>query len=203
MTRKALAALLAVSTLPALAQTGAVTAPADASSRIAADAQWLSADALKGRKAGTAEADAAADRLAEEFRRNGILPGGEKGTYFQTFDFIDGVDLGPKNALATAGTAPVGRSWKLGTDFAPLTFSAPGELSGEVVFAGYGIASKELGYDDYAGLDVKGKVVLVLRYAPSGDDPKSDFAPYMALRYTAGIAREKGATAILVATGPN
>jgi hypothetical protein len=71
-----------------------------------------------------------------------------------------------------------------------------------VVFAGYGIKAADLSYDDYAGLDVKGKVVLVLRFSVDGDDPASRFAPYMPLRRKAAEAREQGAAALLVATGP-
>ena len=70
------------------------------------------------------------------------------------------------------------------------------------MFAGYGIHASDLGYDDYAGLDVKGKVVLVLRFSPDGDDPASRFQPHMALRRKASEARAQGAVALLVATGP-
>ena len=62
-------------------------------------------------------------------------------------------------------------------DFSPLYLSAKGEVKGEVVFAGYGISAPERGYDDYAGLDVKGKVVVVLRRAPAYQNKKSPFSP--------------------------
>ncbi len=60
-------------------------------------------------------------------------------------------------------------------EFVPFNFSETGALSGAVVFAGYGITATEYGYDDYAGLDVKGKIVLVLRHEPQESDPKSVF----------------------------
>ena len=60
-------------------------------------------------------------------------------------------------------------------DFVPFNFSQTGPLSGAVVFAGYGITAPEYHYDDYAGLDVKGKIVLVLRHEPQESDAKSVF----------------------------
>jgi aminopeptidase YwaD len=169
--------------------------------RIRADIRHLASPELKGRRAGTPEADAAADWVAAQFAAIGLSPAGVSGTWFQPFDFIDGVDLGPRNSLVTAhGTVTTG--WGVGEDFRPLAFSAAGTVSGEVVFAGYGITARDLSWDDYGGLDVKDKVVLVLRYSPDGDDEKSPFSPYAALRFKASLAREKGAKAILVATGP-
>ncbi|HMA54927.1 MAG TPA: PA domain-containing protein, partial [Acidobacteriota bacterium] len=172
-----------------------------AAARVQADVAFLASDDLKGRRAGTPEADRAADWLVTRFKRIGLSPAGPNGSWLQPFDFIDGVDLGPKNRLET-GAAAERKAWAVGTDFRPLAFSAPGAAEGEVVFAGYGIVSKDLGYDDYAGLDVKDKVVLVLRYSPDGDDEKSPFSPFAALRFKAAVAREKGAKAMLVAAGP-
>ncbi len=187
---------------PAFSQaTAPAASAATAADRIRADVTYLASPALKGRRAGTPEADAAADWVAGQFQEIGLVPAGADGTWFQTFDFIDGVDLGPKNALAT-GDGPARKSWAVGTDFRPLAFSAPGTVEGEVVFAGYGITAADLSWDDYAGLDVKGKIVLVLRYSPDGDDEKSPFSPFAALRFKASLAREKGAKALLVATGP-
>ncbi len=179
--------------------TPAVLSPAAA--RVQADVAWLASPELKGRRAGTPEADRAADGIAERFRNLGLLPAGPKGSYLQPFDFIDGVDLGPKNSLET-GDGESQKAWGVGTDFRPLAFSAAGSAAGEVVFAGYGIVAKDLSYDDYDGLDVKDKVVLVLRYGPDGDDEKSPFSPYAALRFKASVARDKGAKALLVAAGP-
>ena len=201
MTRFTRSALLTVSlALPAAAQPQPTDAPA-AADRIQADVSHLASPLLKGRRAGTPEADAAADWLAARFAAIGLAPAGAFGTWFQTFSFIDGVDLGPGNALVTTrGTMT--KSWAVGEDFRPLAFSAAGTVSGEVVFAGYGITAKDLSWDDYAGLDVKDKIVLVLRYSPDGDDEKSPFSPFAALRFKASLAREKGAKAVLVATGP-
>lgn len=198
-----IAVSLAFLLLPVWASAQPAQAPALslAAARVQADVAFLASDDLKGRRAGTPEADRAADWLVTQFKRIGLSPAGANGEWLQPFDFIDGVDLGPKNRLET-GAAAAKKAWAVGTDFRPLAFSAPGAAEGEVVFAGYGIVSKDLGYDDYAGLDVKNKVVLVLRYSPDGDDEKSSFSPFAALRFKAAVAREKGAKAMLVAAGP-
>ncbi len=186
----------------ASAAAAATAAPANAAAeRIRADVTYLASAGLKGRRAGTPEADVAAEWVAARFKALGLAPAGTDGGWFQKFDFIDGVDLGPWNALVT-GDGPTRKSWAIDTDFRPLAFSAPGSATAEVVFAGYGITAPDLSYDDYAGLDVKDRIVLVLRYSPDGDDEKSPFSPFAALRFKASLAREKGAKALLVATGP-
>lgn len=199
-----LACLLLLLPVPSAAQPVAAPVPAalsPAAARVQADVAFLASDDLKGRRAGTPEADRAAAWVADQFKKIGLSPAGPSGAWLQPFDFIDGVDLGPNNRLET-GAAAVRKEWTVGTDFRPLAFSAAGAAEGEVVFAGYGIVSKDLGYDDYLGLDVKDKVVLVLRYGPDGDDEKSPFSPFAALRFKAAVAREKGAKAMLVAAGP-
>jgi len=174
------------------------SAPVD---RVRADVVRLSAADWQGRRAGTEGADRAAEWIAQQMKAAGLQPGAPDGTFFQAFSFIDGVVLGPGNALAVSGPGP--RRDIAVADFRPLAFSAPGTASAEVVFAGYGISAKDLAYDDYEGLDVRDKVVLVLRYSPEGDVPQSRWAPFMALRYKAQTARDKGARAIVVVTGPN
>src|SRR5204863_3919090 len=88
-----------------------------------------------------------------------------------------------------------------------LSFSDNGDVEGNIVFAGYGIVvpeSQNFGYDSYAGLDVKDKIVLVLRYFPEDADQKTKslLARYSDLRYKAMAARQRGAKAMLVVTGP-
>jgi aminopeptidase YwaD len=169
--------------------------------RIRADVARLAAPDWEGRRAGTKGADLAADWIAAEFRRIGLQPAGLEGSYFQEFSFVDGVDLGTGNKLALAanGATP---SWKMGEDFRPLAFSAAGTAAGEVAFAGYGIVAADLGRNDYDGLDVKDKIVLLLRYGPDADDPHSKWAAFTPLRLKVSTARDRGARAVLVATGP-
>jgi len=164
------------------------------------DVHFLASDALEGRFSGSSGARVAARFIAERFAALGLEPRGEDG-YLQPFEFIAGVHPGPDNSLVVA--LPDGEHVaRLEDDYRPLAFSSSGDAAGEVVFAGYGIASTDLGYDDYAGLDVEGKVVLVLRFSPDGNDPDSRFQPHMALRRKAADARERGAAAVLIATGP-
>src|SRR5581483_469961 len=101
------------------------------------------------------------------------------------------------------------RTWT-GADARALSFSDNGDVSAPAVFAGYGIVvpvgndAQNFGYDSYAGLDVKDKVVLVLRYFPEDADQKTKavLARYSDLRYKAMAARQRGAKAMIVMTGP-
>ena len=108
-----------------------------------ADVTYLTSDTLKGRRAGTAEADAAAAYVAESFRRIGLLPGATRGSYLQTFDFLDGVLPGPKHLL-TVARGEEKKNWAPSA-FLPLPFSAPGGAEGSIVFAGYGVVAPALG----------------------------------------------------------
>src|SRR5437763_5418555 len=89
----------------------------------------------------------------------------------------------------------------------PLGFSSSAKFSAPVVFVGYGIAAPPLGYDDYAGVDLQGKIALMLRYEPQEKDDKSVFdgrkpSRWSALRYKVLQARERGAVAVIFVTGP-
>ena len=195
-------ALVAVTAGAAAAGTAPAPATSAAASaeRIRSDVTRLAAPAWEGRRAGTSGADKAAEWIASEFKRIGLQPAGGDGTYFQEFTFVDGVDLGPGNRLALAGEgAP---AWRMGEDFRPLAFSGPGSVTGDVVFAGYGIVAADFGYDDYAGVDVKDKVALLLRYGPGGDDPGSKWSGYTPLRLKVSNARDHGARAVLIVSGP-
>ena len=93
------------------------------------------------------------------------------------------------------------------SDVQALSFSDNADITGQVVFVGYGLVvpeGQDFGYDSYAGLDVKDKVVLVLRYFPENADlkVKTVLARYSDLRYKAMAARQRGAKAMLVVTGP-
>ncbi|MCK6558961.1 M20/M25/M40 family metallo-hydrolase [candidate division KSB1 bacterium] len=172
----------------------------------AADVQYhvnyLASDQLEGRLSGTAGGDLAANYIAAEFKRFKLEPAGDQGSYFQKFDFIGDLELGPHNLLRfTRGAADT--TWKVGVDFMPAGFSATDTLAldSAIVFAGYGITAKEHGYDDYAGVAAAGKVVLIMRFSPGLNDPHSPFAKFEGLRHKATTAREQGAAALLVTTG--
>lgn len=171
-------------------------AAADAG-RIERDVERLASAQWQGRRAGTPEADAAADWIAAEFEQAGLGPG-LGGSFFQPFTFVDGVELGPGNRLRLGRGTPL----RPGRDFRPLALSASGRVAGEVLFAGYGLVVPERGRDDYAGLDPRGRVVLLLRYGPDGLAWDSPWAPHADLAHKARLARQRGAAAVLFVTGP-
>ena len=158
--------------------------------------EFLASDSLKGRASGEEGNSIAARYIADEFKNYGLKPAGDDHKYFQSFDIVTGLKAGEKNALSS-GTKP----FELNKDFNPLAFSADKAAEGELVFAGYGISSDELKYDDYDQVNVKDKVVLILRYTPEGDNPHSRFNNEAPLRKKVGLAAEKGAMGVLIATG--
>lgn len=193
--------LLALAAAPLAAQTVAPP-PSSSSSSITADelrhhVGFLAADSLEGRGTGTQAIDVAAEYIAREFARYGLAPAGENGTYFQIFDVVTGVELGTGNALkiAAGGSAT---TYQTGRDFSPYSFAKAGAVAGDVVFAGWGIRAASLGRDDYAGIDARDKVVLVLAGNPDGDDPHSPLTAVTGTRSKAMFAREAGAKALLV-----
>lgn len=194
--RAAAAAALAAASLAAGASEPGLS---EAGRRMLDDVRRLCSADFAGRRAGTPGGEAAAGWVAREFRAAGLLPGGAAGSYLSPFTFVDGAVLGPGNRLATAAAAPVSREWAVEADFRPLALSASGEVEAEVVFAGYGISAPSLGWDDWAGLDVTGKAVLVVRGGPDGERPESPFSPFFPLWAKAEAARSRGASALLVA----
>ena len=163
--------------------------------------QYLASDALKGRKAGSVGADKAAGYIANEFKLDKLAPMGDHGTYFQRFEFVAGVQLGTANTFVARenGTTV---DLRLDEQYRPLGFSSNGTFTGEVVFAGYGISAPENNYDDYHGVDVKDKAVIVLRYAPTTDSVRNQLNQFASLRYKALKAKELGAKVLIVVTGP-
>jgi len=163
---------------------------------IAAHVRYLASDALAGRRAGTEGAEKAAHYIASEFRTYGLRPLGKEGGFHQTFRFVSEVRVGEGNLLELRTGAEV-RAFQPGRDFLPLPFSHNEDVEAEVVFAGFGISAPELGYDDYAGVDVRGKIVVVFTGSPDGDDPHSRFTSATVPRAKVVAAREKGARGIL------
>ena len=161
--------------------------------------RYLASDELMGRGVDTAGIKLARDYIARKFAQYGVLPGGDNGTYFQTFEVMTGVTVKQPTTLMLDGvsTLPEG-------DWTPLGLSASGHSEADVVFVGYGITVKDYGYDDYAAVDVKGKIVIALRYEPPPKDDKSPFrkAPrystYATLRAKANNARDHGALGIIL-----
>jgi len=163
--------------------------------------RYLASDELTGRGVDTPGIELARDYIAREFKGYGLVPGGEeKGGYFQGFDVVTGVKTQEPSVVRLGSAPPL----TLNDGWLPLGLSRSGIAEGEVAFVGYGITAKDYGYDDYAGVDVKGKIALVLRYEPP---PKSEQSPFQkpprssrhaALRVKAATAREHGALGMIL-----
>ena len=170
--------------------------------RVAEHVRVLAADDMEGRGIGTKGIDAAADYIAKEMMAAHLDPGGDAGSgYFQAFEMTTGVSLGKKNAaeLGSAALAAV----KIDEEWRPLELSESGTVTAELVFVGYGITAPELSWDDYAGVDVKGKIALVLRHEPGEKDPHSPFngaelTRYSEIRVKAINARVHGAVGMIL-----
>jgi hypothetical protein len=124
---------------------------------------------FKGRLTGTAEYDASAQWFAKLLAGWGIKPAGDKGTWLQTFPnpytlVLPGSELLLHVPAGEGGT--IKRPYVLETEYFPGSTSDTGSITAEVVYVGYGITAPELNYDDYAGVDVKGKIVLMEPESP-------------------------------------
>ena len=174
--------------------------------------EFLASDELEGRMTGSEGAKRAAEHIATQFEQRNLKPIGDAASYFQEFEFTAG-----RRIIAEENRFQLTRQmhgseqimeFSVERDFQPLSFSRNGVVEGEVVFVGYGLTVPgELGegYDAYAGLDVKDKIVVALRYVPEGVEPerRQQLNRYAGLRYKAMQAREQGAKAFLVVAGPN
>ena len=187
---------------------GMVAAPAQvaAPSRTRPHVEFLASEKLQGREAGSEGERLAAEYLAAQLARIGARPLPGRTDMFLPFEFTAGSrDAG--SAVAVAAGSLAARSFSAPADVRALSFSDDAEVSGAVVFAGYGLVvpdSQGIGYDSYATLDVKDKIVLVLRYFPEDADQQTRavLARYSDLRYKAMAARQRGARGLLVVTGP-
>lgn len=169
--------------------------------------KYLASDELEGRGVGTKGLDAAADFIARQFESLGLKTQLFDGSPFQKFSMTISTKLGEKNELAFVGPAQDGKPAEekklaLGRDFNPLAIGGTARFDLPVVFVGYGITAKKLDYDDYAGIDAKGKAVLVLRHEPQQDNPHSEFngrehSEYAPFVRKVSNAYEHGAAAVI------
>jgi hypothetical protein len=125
---------------------------------------YLASKELKGRGDGAPELRIAAQYIAEAFRKSGVKPAGDNGTYFQTFQMFS-PRLGDDNSFRVSGDTV-----RLGQEYIPHYLSASGAADGPLVFVGYGVSAPHLKFDELAGIDVRGKVVLVIDGNPHAED---------------------------------
>ena len=156
--------------------------------------RYLADDERAGRYPGTRESKDVISYLIKQFKSFGVNPGGKNNSYIQPFSVLDGLELGSDNKLMIGNN-----SLEIETDFMPLWFSGNGSFSAKVVFAGYGFDIKDdsLTWNDYDGLDVDGKWVMVMRHSPVRDNPHSLYAAHAELHKKMMVARDRGAAGIL------
>jgi Zn-dependent M28 family amino/carboxypeptidase len=175
---------------PLLAQTKAQTEPqthippavkaAEASidpEKIRAHVRFLADDLLEGRGPGVRGGELAAKYIATQFALAGLKPGGDNGTYFQQIDFV-GVTVNRDKTTFVLNSnvlsVPKPISLAFGPDYVVSNqqHTLAADIDAPIVFVGYGVTAPEFHWDDYAGIDVHGKVVLIVVNDPPSDDPK-------------------------------
>jgi Peptidase family M28/PA domain/PDZ domain len=182
-------------------------------SKTKAHVQTLASEKFEGREAGTPGERLAGDYIAQQLARIGAKPLPGHRDAFVSFDFTAGSKDGGSRLRVSRSVQRPGISgedfnvFDQRSDIQALSFSDDAEVNAPLVFAGYGIVvpeSQNFGYDSYTGLDVKDKIVVVLRYFPEDADQqtKAILARYADLRYKAMAARQHGAKALIVVTGP-
>jgi aminopeptidase YwaD len=159
--------------------------------------KYLSSDSLKGRLTGSPGDSLAAEYIRKELTSFGLVP--LSGDGLQRFEVTNRVIPGKNNSLIINGT-----SYTSEKDFMPLSFSSNGTLESEVIFAGYGfnINSDSIIWNDYTGLDVKGKWVMILRADPEAENTKSPYIQYSGDREKALLAKDMDAAGVLLVSGP-
>lgn len=215
-TTRRIAAVLLGSTLTVLTPSAQTVAPTpmgpDAmgitSDELMQHIRYLADDAFEGRGSGEKGAALAAKYVALEFEKYGLQPAGQSQSWFQEFEIALGSKIGPATRLVSRAKGEA-RTHSASVDFLPFDNVERQSATGAVVFAGYGIIAPEHQYDDYAAIDVRDKIVLVLRREPQANDPKSVFqgtnhTAHAEFRTKLKVAQERGAKALLIAdAAPN
>lgn len=200
--RTAILALAAVALF-----TAAISLPQADPTRYLNDIKSLTTSAMEGRGDGTKGLTRAQHLIEKRYRELHLEPAGVHG-YAQPFTVITGARLKPDNhlsfVLADSKGSGEKTNLKIAQDFVPFSFSSSGDAAAQLAFAGYGVTSDEFHYDDYANLDVKDKIVVLLRYEPSAFAEKSGqhgLTHHSQLITKAINARNHGAKAVLLVNG--
>lgn len=151
--------------------------------RIRATVKYLSDDSLEGRGTGQKGGDRAADWIAAQFKSYGMQPAGDHGTYFQDIRFYGVTTDSNQTHFAFVPKSGPQTALKFADDYVATdqTHAEKSEIDAPIVFVGYGINAPEYSWDDYKGIDLKGKALLMLVNEPPSDDP--DFFKGRALTY--------------------
>ena len=141
--------------------------------RIAEHVRFLANDLLEGRGPGMRGGDLAANYIATQLALYGLKPAGDNGSYLQKVDFV-GVQTLPGTSASLQPAHGAAMDLKLDDDYVAgnQTQTASVDIDAPIVFVGFGIEAPEYKWDDFKGVDVKGKVVLVIVNEPPSTDPK-------------------------------
>lgn len=196
-------ALDALKAAPLRGETGSNYTPQIKASELQDKVSYLASDELEGRMTGSKGIKEAADWITGEYKSLGLQPLGDLKDYTQSFEFIADMKVDKSATKLSAKVKRKTTEFELINDFVPASFSKNATLSGDVVFAGYGLktpGSSSVPYNSYSGLDVKGKIVVVLRGEPEHleDEDKKQVVRYSTFRYKTMTAREEGAAAIIM-----
>ena len=176
--------------------------PDPAIERLRKDIFFLAGEECEGRGVETQGILKAGEYVADVFRTAGLKPAGVNGTYFQPFEIAGSTRLGTPNTLKLAGPDGQGFDLKYGTDFTTTGMSGSGKAAAGLAFVGYGISADKLKYDDYAGLDVRGKYLVMLRRTPRAENKDKPFDPdpasnHQALGTKLQLAAKHGAAGVI------
>ncbi len=194
---RTLATLLALAaTTPAIAEDWK---PSEAELR--SHVSFLASDVLKGREAGTPEYDIAAHYVASQYEALGLKPAGDKGSYLQAVPLVLARPADEGKLSITVGGTPIPLAF--GTDYLPGASPVTPDMvkEGQLVFAGYGVVSPQFGRDDYKGVDVRGKIVVLLSGAPA-TIPTEERAHYGNGATKRKLAADRGAIGVLTIYTP-
>ena len=160
--------------------------------------KYLSSDPLRGRLTGSPGDSLAALFIKNKLASYGLTP--LAGDGFQRFKVPEKALVGKENVLSVNGTTYTSEK-----DFMPMEFSSNSSLESEALFVGYGfnINADSLKWDDYKGIDPKGKWVIMLRADPEPDNTRSSFSQFSGDRDKALIAKDMGAAGVLMVSGPS
>jgi len=194
---------LAVVTLIGCA--GTTTTPLTTADALRRHVELLASEELAGRGTLQPGGAMAEQYIAGVFAGAGLEPLPGRDSYFIPYPlYRQGFD--PDRSWLEVG-GDDGITAGAGVDFRPFSFSDEGEASGPVIFGGYGIHAPDLGYDDFDGLDVEGRLVFILRHEPGEDDPESPFdgtdsSGHATFLSKAGALQERGAAGMILVTDP-
>ena len=195
------ASVPAIAGVPEAARQAAASIDAE---KIRAHVRFLADDLLEGRGPGTRGGDIAAKYIGTQFALYGLQPAGDNGTYFQKVPLyaVHTIEDQTKFSFVPESGAPIELTY--GSDYVTKdqTGAASADIDAPIVFVGYGIDAPEYHWDDFAGVDVKGKVLLVIVNQPPSDDPAffkgKTMTYYGRWTYKYEEASRRGAVGVLI-----